>query len=161
VPTPWLHLTLQGVGFTDEVTDADAIAIADAASARLAHHGPVTVSLGPATMDAEAIYLPVDPVAGISAVRDRIREAIGEVWAPERVPEADNLLYPPHLTLGYVFQSGLPLPPLKDAVDQRPRRLDEVQLTTVSLIRLNRDYKEYRWSVINEVNLARPIAESF
>jgi 2'-5' RNA ligase len=156
VPAAWLHLTLQGVGFADEVTDADAIAIAEAARARLAHHGQVTVGLGPAAMDPEAVYLPVNPVAGIYAVRDRIREAIGGVWAPEHVPEADKLLYPPHLTIGYVFVSDLPLAPLRETVDRQPHRLDEVQLDSVSLIRLNRDHEEYHWSVVAEVSLTHP-----
>src|SRR5262249_4986867 len=36
IPRPWLHLTLQGVGFVDEVTEQDARRIAQAAAAHLA-----------------------------------------------------------------------------------------------------------------------------
>jgi hypothetical protein len=36
VPGQWLHLTTQGVGFTDEVSDTDLTAITSAARTRLA-----------------------------------------------------------------------------------------------------------------------------
>lgn len=36
VPIPWLHITMQGIGFIDEVSDTDRDAIVDAAGRRLA-----------------------------------------------------------------------------------------------------------------------------
>jgi hypothetical protein len=46
VPGPWLHLTTQGIGFTDEVSGADLAAITAAARARLAAVHPVLVQSG-------------------------------------------------------------------------------------------------------------------
>ncbi len=48
VPGRWLHLTAQGVGFTDTVTDADIAAIIAAARDRLAAVEPPTGTVGPA-----------------------------------------------------------------------------------------------------------------
>jgi hypothetical protein len=61
VPDRWLHLTMQGVGFTDEVTDADLRAITDSAGTRLTAIEPVTVQLGPAVVGDEAVALPAQP----------------------------------------------------------------------------------------------------
>jgi hypothetical protein len=48
VPGQWLHLTTQGIGFTDEVSEADLAAITGAARARLASVTPPEVTIGPA-----------------------------------------------------------------------------------------------------------------
>ncbi len=42
VPGQWLHLTTQGVGFTDEVSDNDLTAITSAARTRLTAVKPAT-----------------------------------------------------------------------------------------------------------------------
>jgi 2'-5' RNA ligase len=44
IPLEWLHLTMQGVGFTDEVSPDDAHAIAEAAAAKLAALPPVELT---------------------------------------------------------------------------------------------------------------------
>jgi hypothetical protein len=47
IPIRWLHLTLQGIGFTDELDRADVDAIADATRDRCATLAPSTITLGP------------------------------------------------------------------------------------------------------------------
>src|ERR671916_565238 len=59
IPARWLHLTIQGIGFTDEVNRADVDAIADTARERCAVLAPFTIALGPARVDPEALLLPV------------------------------------------------------------------------------------------------------
>ena len=44
VPGQWLHLTTQSVGFTDEVSDTDLIAITGAARTRLTAVKPASCS---------------------------------------------------------------------------------------------------------------------
>src|SRR4051794_39008380 len=48
VPLEWLHLTMQGIGFTDEVDRADVDRIVDAAHKRCAELEPFAVTIGPA-----------------------------------------------------------------------------------------------------------------
>ena len=48
IPRQWLHLTTQGIGFTDEVPDADIEAIIEASRERLADVPRATVTMGPA-----------------------------------------------------------------------------------------------------------------
>src|ERR1035438_8497606 len=47
VPGRWLHLTTQGVGFTDEVVSADVVAIVDAAQRRPAGGEPAHGEIRP------------------------------------------------------------------------------------------------------------------
>ena len=48
IPARWLHLTTQGVGFTDEVTDSETDALLAATEKRLKGFGSQRVTLGPA-----------------------------------------------------------------------------------------------------------------
>ncbi|MEU4332931.1 hypothetical protein [Nonomuraea dietziae] len=47
IPLEWLHMTMQGVGFTDEVSEETLAKIAAAVSQRVSGIGPVPVTLGP------------------------------------------------------------------------------------------------------------------
>jgi hypothetical protein len=55
IPGPWLHLTTQGVGFSDEVGIADLAAITAAARFRLAAVPPPAITIGPARVLDEGI----------------------------------------------------------------------------------------------------------
>jgi hypothetical protein len=54
IPLKWLHMTLQGVGFTDEVSDETLNTIAIAVGERVTSLGPVPVTLGPPVVDGGA-----------------------------------------------------------------------------------------------------------
>ena len=69
IPVRWLHLTMQGIGFTSEVTPQDAADIVEAARGRLATCQPVPLSIGPAMVDPEAILLDVSPSGALNPVR--------------------------------------------------------------------------------------------
>ncbi|GAB3461482.1 2'-5' RNA ligase family protein [Actinophytocola sediminis] len=105
VPSRWLHLTLQGIGFTDEVTGADVDRIVSAARARCARLTPCTVTIGPARVDPETIQLPVRPPAPLAALRLAVRGAIGDVWGRDHVPEAASG-FRPHVSLGFQTTSA-------------------------------------------------------
>lgn len=104
VPLDGLHLTMQGLGFTDEVSDTDLNAIVTEARQRCAGLPPLELSLGPVDPDAEGIGLLVQPWDRVEHLRATIRDAIGAVWPT--VPEpADG--FRPHVTIAY---SGSPAP---------------------------------------------------
>lgn len=88
VPAKWLHLTMQGVGFTNDVPSADVDAIVDAARRRLAGVEPPQVRIGPARVASEGIALGVVPREGLAAVRNGLRAAIADVWAVASSPRA-------------------------------------------------------------------------
>jgi 2'-5' RNA ligase len=144
VPLRWLHLTLQGIGFTDDVNSDDVARIIEAAQERCAHLSPFTVTLGPAEVDPEGIQLPVRSVEPVAALRREIRGAIGDVWGSDNIPESAEG-FRPHVSLGYANAAG-PAEPLAAALDRHRAASAEVLVSQVSLIDLNRDSRSYEWS---------------
>src|SRR6266487_3788270 len=76
VPVQWLHLTMQGLGFTDEISESDVQRIVTAAAVRCGDVAPATLALGPATVDPEGIMLRVSPAEPAHQVRAALRRAI-------------------------------------------------------------------------------------
>jgi hypothetical protein len=149
VPDPWLHLTTQSVGFSDEVSAADLTAITAAARSRLAAVPPAVVTIGPARVLDEGIGCDAHPAAALSPVRDAVRAAIGDVWGPARVP--DDADWWPHVSLAYASADG-PAGPAEVAL----AGFDEVTAITVTeiqLILLGRDEHVYLWETQATVSL--------
>lgn len=105
IPVRWLHLTMQGVGFTDEVDRADIDAITAAAQHLCTAVAPFTITLGPARVDPEALMLPVRPTEPVVALRAAIRAAIADVWGSDNVPEDPDSFHP-HASLAYSNNTG-------------------------------------------------------
>ncbi|MFC3499842.1 2'-5' RNA ligase family protein [Micromonospora krabiensis] len=150
VPLDGLHLTMQGLGFTDEVTDDDVAAIVAEAQRRCADMPPLELSLGPVDPDAEGIGLLVRPWDRVEALRATIRGAIATVWTS--VPEpADG--FRPHVTLAY---SGAPVPtePIRaQLAELRHLPVAPVRISEVPLIALRREDRIYRWTTVAVVRL--------
>lgn len=144
VPNRWLHLTMQGIGFTDDVRRAEVDAIVAAARRRCADLRPFALTLGPVRLDAEALGLAVRAVDPLTKVRDAIRAAIGDVWSLGNVPEpAEN--FHPHVTLGYSNAAGAAEPIAQALEEFNGDYTCEVDVSAASLIELNRDQKMYVW----------------
>jgi hypothetical protein len=144
VPGQWLHLTTQGIGFTDKVGDDDLAAITSAARNRLAAIAPVPVSVGPPVVASEGIACWVGPDGALDPVRDAIRAAIADVWGIDHVPEGAE--WTPHVSVAYSNVSG-PADAYEAALDgQVPAAL--ATLDAAQLIRLGRDRRVYEWETI-------------
>lgn len=151
VPDEGLHLTMQGIGFTDEVTEAEVNAIVEAARARLAGLAPFDLTLGPADADPEAVMLQVAPWTPLEQVRAAVRSAIGDVWGHIRVPDqADG--FTPHVSVAY-SGADAPAEPLRQRLAEVEPRATTTRVTAVQLIDLNRDAKVYRWSNVATLGL--------
>lgn len=150
VPDRWLHLTMQGLGFTDEVAPADVAAIVTAARERLAGIGPFTLTFTRPAVTPEAVLWVVDP-AGPAAVRDAIRAAIGEVWPVVPEPAAG---FAAHVSIAYSSGDGpaAPITAALEAVDAPPVT---VRIGAAQLIVLNRDHHMYEWETHVEIPLGR------
>jgi len=152
IPEEWLHLTTQGVGFSDEVSAADLAAITAAARSRLAAVPPAAVTLGPARVVDEGIVCDARPAAALSPVRDAVRAAIGDVWGPARVDgEAD---WWPHVSLAYANADG-PAAPAEAALAGFDAAA-VITVTEIQLILLDRDEHLYQWETQATVGLGPP-----
>ncbi|MGH4013399.1 MAG: 2'-5' RNA ligase family protein [Pseudonocardiaceae bacterium] len=154
IPVRWLHLTMQGIGFTDEVDRAEVGAIVDAAQERCAALAPFTVTLGPARVDPEALMLPVNPAEPVIALRTAIRAAIADVRGSNNVPEdADG--FRPHISLAYSNGAG-PAEPIAERLAAHRVSSAEITVHRATLIDLNRDHHAYEWTDVAAADLNAP-----
>jgi 2'-5' RNA ligase len=151
IPIRWLHLTMQGIGFTDEVTPQDASDIAEAAREHLATCQPVSLSIGPAQVDPEAILLDVSPSGALNPVRDGIRAAIADVRGKSRVPETEE--WTPHISIAYSNSDG-PAAPYIEALSTATNAPVDLTVSAAHLIKLSRDTHLYQWETKAEVPLS-------
>jgi 2'-5' RNA ligase len=142
VPARWLHLTMQDVGFTDEVPGADLAAIAAAARRHLAGIPPCRVRIGPAHVAAEGILLNVAPADGLTRVRDGLRTAIAEIRSAAAVRGPAEWM--PHISVAYSRVTG-PADPYVQALSGHNATVDVV-IPAVRLIVLGRDRHRYEWA---------------
>jgi hypothetical protein len=143
IPVPWLHLTMQGIGFTDEVRPEQARAIADAASQRLAELPPAELTFHKPVIRPEALALPPAPIQPLATIRDTIRDAIAAVWGQDGVPETGNR-FEPHLSFVYV-NTDAPADAVAIALNSIDPEPVQVVVNQASLIALRRDDHVYRW----------------
>lgn len=144
IPPRWLHLTMQGIGFTDEVATEDVDAIVEASRRRLAELAPFDVTIGPAVIDPEVVRLRIAPAEPVARVREAIRAGIADVWGGDRVPE-DEAGYIPHVSLAYSSADG-PAEPIVRATASIRVEPAKATITEAQLIFLNRDHREYQWT---------------
>jgi 2'-5' RNA ligase len=149
VPDKWLHLTMQGLGFVDDVSEKDARAMVEAATVRLATVQSFDLELGRPTITPEAIrWDPISP--GPAAVRQAIRAAISDVWP--HVPEAAEG-FSAHVTIAYSSSNG-PAHPVNDALITVPSSPVVARIAHADLIILNRDHRMYEWQTFATVPLS-------
>lgn len=156
IPVRWLHLTMQGVGFTDEVDRVDVDTIVAAARDRCVELTPFTITLGPARVDPEALMLPVRPAEPVARLRATIRAAIADVWGPGNVSE-DPDDFRPHVSLAY-SNAASPAAPIARRLTTRLVTSAEITVRRVTLIDLNRDHKVYQWTDIATAEMGTPTA---
>ncbi|MEE1820829.1 2'-5' RNA ligase family protein [Streptomyces sp. BE20] len=149
VPDQWLHLTMQGLGFTDEVSETDARAIADAAIRRLAKLPAFDLVLGPAITTPEALLLTARPAEPVHAVRLALRSAITDVW-PTAPEPADG--FRPHVSVAYSNTAG-PARPASDALAGVTSHPVTARITAAELIVLGRDRHMYEWDTYAHASL--------
>ncbi len=149
VPDKWLHLTMQGIGFTDEVAEDDVAAIVRETRQRLANIPAFDIELDRPVFTPEAIRWdpPTEPIA---VVRDAIREAIGAVWPT--VPEPAEG-FSAHVTIAYANQDG-PADAILAAIAAPKSEPAIARISSADLIVLNRDQHMYEWQTYASLQLS-------
>lgn len=149
IPRPWLHLTMQGIGFTDKISDTEINTVTAAISVHLANIERPTVTLGRPTVQTEAIYIPARPADAIDGIRKATHDAIMEVLGPERSPDVDIATalqtYRPHMSIAYVNTSGSALPYI-EALRSTSHEPVTLTIRKVSVLTFHRDNRMYEWT---------------
>ncbi|MFG1877637.1 2'-5' RNA ligase family protein [Sphaerisporangium sp. NPDC049003] len=149
VPDQWLHLTMQGLGFVDEVSEQDVRAIVDAAIRRLSAVPAFEIKLDSPRITPEAVRWEAAPAAPVAAVRLAIRQAIAEVWPAVPEPEEG---FAAHITIAYSNATG-PAAPIGEALDAVDASPALARIDTAELIVLGRDRRMYEWEPYASVPL--------
>jgi len=151
IPDQWLHLTMQGIGFTDETTDARLAAIIEEAGEHLSQLPVVGVEFGEVIVADEAIVMPAIPAEPVQRLRAATRTAIGRAVGADRVPENPGR-YRPHVSIAYLTAAG-PAEPYVQAVRTIAPEPAVVRISYVDLIEMHRDRRMYEWNAIARIPL--------
>ncbi len=151
IPTEWLHLTMQGVGFVEQVERDQVDAIVAAARTRCADLAPFPLSIGAPHVNPESVQISVEPADAVREVRTTLRAAIADVWGAEGVPEPAEP-YRPHLSLAYA-NADSPAAPLVEALAHGPEATATAHIRSCQLIVINRDERMYVWEPYATVTL--------
>lgn len=148
-----IHLTLQGIGFTDEISGADIKGVIVSTLRRCAQLEPIKAKVDEPRIDEEALHMNVHPVEQIARVKLALRNGIGDVWGHENVPESMEG-FRPHITLAY-SNGAAPIERIDAAIKEFSLPVADVLISSVSLIDLNRDLGRYEWAEVATVTLGR------
>ncbi|MEU8259041.1 2'-5' RNA ligase family protein [Micromonospora sp. NPDC048999] len=147
IPPGWLHLTLQGIGFVDEVADSEVVELTGKLHDRLVALTPSVVTFHRPIVRPEAVYLPADPPEPIRALRAVVHEVIAGVLGDDRVEQLprDAAEYRPHVSIAYsnARQDAEPIASALNNVETEPV---PVVLDQVDLLRFDRDHRMYEWT---------------
>ncbi|MGJ3507246.1 2'-5' RNA ligase family protein [Enemella sp. A6] len=146
IPRQWLHLTMTGIGFTDEIDEQHVAAIADPVfEAWRVLQGPELTFTGLLVAD-EAVMLTAEVPEWLTVLLETQRAGVDEVrgprqWGPFR----------PHVSLSY-SNGTAPIGPIVDDLSQVAAGLDEsVSVTpTLTLMRLGKDNRMWEWDVLRQ-----------
>jgi 2'-5' RNA ligase len=153
IPTNWLHLTMQGVGFTDEVPTEEVEKIAVAVRARLSAVPTPVVTFHQPVVIAEAIVLAPVPREPLDAARRAVRAGIADVWGSASVPDAEDT-FRPHISLAY-FNTRRAAEEINAALGKIDASPVTVTIPEASLIVLGRDEHLYRWETHDTASFRR------
>lgn len=151
VPVPGLHVTVTGLGDTDEVPEALRPAVVAAVAERLSSVPPFTADLLRPVVGREAVVVPLRPQDRFDALRDAVRQGIADAWGRERVVGPDRG-FAPHLSIAYAHDEA-DAAPVRAALDAVPATRATLAVDRIGLIELQRDEREYRWTTVAEVAL--------
>ncbi len=152
IPDQWIHLTMQGIGFTDEIPTEDVQRIAQRASEELARIPAFEVCFGDIVVADEAIALPAEPAEPVRDLRIATRRAIATVLGEEQVAE-DPQRFRPHVSVAYITAEG-PADTYIDAVKAAQPESVRVEIGHVDLIEMHRDNRMYEWTTVAALPLA-------
>jgi 2'-5' RNA ligase len=153
IPAQWMHITVQGVGHTRDVPDAERDAIMDAVGARLAEIPAPTLIFHRPVLHREAVVIPPTDPEPLRAIRTAIRAGIGDALGSDRVPDAPDG-FRPHVSAAYVNAPEDPIA-VRAALDACSANAVQVTITHASLIEMHRDHRMYEWKSAQQRLLAR------
>jgi 2'-5' RNA ligase len=147
IPPRWLHLTMQGIGFVDEISPDELTAITKRITDRLRDVPVPVVTFDRPTVGQDAVYLKAQPAEPIYDLRlaayQAIVSALGTGQFREALPTREQ--YTPHVSAAYVNSDG-PAQPIFDAFASVQAPSVTATFRTASILTFHRDHQMYEWT---------------
>jgi 2'-5' RNA ligase len=164
VPAEWLHLTVQAIGWADEVPAATVSAVVDAVRARVSTLAPFDLVFHRPTIYGEAAAIRSHPHAPVVRLREAVRAGLHDVLGDDGVPTAPEQArgFLPHVTVAY-SRVDADVGPYAAALAGVVRPPTTVPVSEVTLIRQERllaPHWQYRWTVEAVARLGAPPSAS-
>lgn len=150
VPRKWRHITLQGLGHVNEVSDAQRDEAVHAVSERIAKLEPIHSQFQHAAIFREAIALPPNNPDKYANLRNEIRAGITDAWGwcPEK-PDGFRAHASAFYSNGKANSARI-----REALDAaEPSNGATAAFGEVSLIQMHRDHQMYEWTASNNLRL--------
>ena len=157
VPVEWLHMTVQGVGWSDELSDSQRSDVIDSVTEEMATVRQIHATFGPPLVKGEALVLSAAPVEALHGVRNRIRAGITRalrVQPWEALEQRHGFL--PHVSVAYA-RLDADAAPYAMALDKVVPVSATAVVRHIALIRQERHFAprwQYTWDELARVTLA-------
>jgi hypothetical protein len=147
VERAWLHSTVLGVAFVDELPVGGVEALAAVLGPELAAMPHPVVSVGPPLVRNSGVDLPLSPVVELARVRDAVRAAAALAFGPMHLYALPGQagVFDPHVTLAYA-NADMPAAPVRAAVEAVPHRDLELTLESFTVLELRRQRRTWTWT---------------
>jgi 2'-5' RNA ligase len=143
VPAQWLHLTLDDVGFVDELAADEVDAIVSLARTAVEGVPRFSLSLGHVSLMVDAIVLLAAPESELRQLRDRLRGCTRTVLGSKARHRLRS--FSPHVTLAYSNQAWDPgrIMEMSDSDASGPM---SVRISRLELAAVTRSRRHYQWT---------------
>ena len=156
IPARWLHLTMQGIGFTDEISEGEIEAVTDALRDHFRTITPPVVTFHWPAVWPDAITLPATPADPLRQLRQGAYQAIQAVLGQDRMHEPPETIpqYRPHVSVAYINAPGPAQPIVSALQDARPEAVTTA-ISSASVLTFHRDNRMYEWTAATRLPIGQ------
>jgi hypothetical protein len=147
IPERWLHLTMQGIGFTDEISKEEITAVTGALRDHFRTVTPPVVTFYRAATWRDALTLPAEPANALRQLRQGAYEVIQAILGPDRMHEPPETIaqYRPHVSVAYINAPG-PAQPIVSTLQRAKPEPVTTAIDSASVLTFHRDNHMYEWT---------------
>jgi 2'-5' RNA ligase len=154
IPREWLHITMQGLAFMDDISPEEVASVVKTTRAALRDIEPFTLVFNRPLIRPEALVLVPEDVQPLNDLRDAVRSAIEKALG-QGVIELGSTDFQPHVSFAYVNADRAAADVLA-RLNDTPSTTAEFPVDTVPLIEVHRDNRMYEWRLIDSIRLGEP-----